>query len=121
MCNQFNSFLAHRRQAALNEVQRLRVERCLRPIGSPADRGKLIVREITVPLAQQYKDMLNMETICGHHLVCLLKYNETVVATKTVPTLPGLLAVKFPDILQLNNVYADFKVCFCRRSVFDHD
>lgn len=94
-------------------MQRLRVERCLRPIGSPSDRGKLIVREITVPLAQQYKDMLNMETICGHHLVCLLKYNETVVATKTVPTLPGLLAVKFPDILQLNNVYADFKVRIC--------
>lgn len=106
---------SHRRQAALNEVQRLRVERCIRAPNAPTDRGRLTVKEITVPLRQEYKDKLNAETICGHQMVCLLKYNENVVATKTVPTLPGLLAVKFPDVLQLNNVYADFKVseiCF---------
>lgn len=101
---------SHRRQAALNEVQRLRVERCIRSPNAPTDRGRLTVKEITVPLRQEYKDKLNAETICGHQMVCLLKYNENVVATKTVPTLPGLLAVKFPDVLQLNNVYADFKV-----------
>lgn len=101
---------SHRRQAALNEVQRLRVERCIRAPHAPTDRGRLTVKEITVPLRQEYKDKLNAETICGHQMVCLLKYNENVVATKTVPTLPGLLAVKFPDVLQLNNVYADFKV-----------
>lgn len=101
---------SHRRQAALNEVQRLRVERCLRDDRVPMDQGRLMVREITVPLKQEYKDKLNSETICGHQLVCLLKYNETVVATKTVPTLPGLLAVKFPDVLQIDGVYADFKI-----------
>lgn len=101
---------SHRRQAALNEVQRLRVERCLRDDRMPMDQGRLTVREITVPLRQEYKDKLNTETICGHQLVCLLKYNETVVATKTVPTLPGLLAVKFPDALQIDGVYADFKI-----------
>lgn len=103
---------SHRRQAALNEVQRLRVERNIRPIGAPSDRGTLTIREITVPLRQEYKDKLNSDTVCGHQLVCLVKYNETVVATKTVPTLPGLLSVKFPDVLQVNNVYADFKVCY---------
>lgn len=101
---------SHRRQAALNEVQRLRVERCLRDDREPMDQGRLTVKEITVPLKPEYKDKLNTETICGHQLVCLLKYNETVVATKTVPTLPGLLAVKFPDVLQIDGVYADFKI-----------
>lgn len=101
---------SHRRQAALNEVQRLRIERCLRDDRVPMDQGRLTVREITVPLRQEYKDKLTTETICGHQLVCLLKYNETVVATKTVPTLPGLLAVKFPDVLQMDGVYADFKI-----------
>ena len=101
---------AHRRQAALDEVQRLRVERSIRPRGAPKEKGRLTVKEITIPLRQDYIRKLSSDTISGHHLVCLLKYNENVLATKTVPTLPGLLAVKFPDVLQLNNVYADFKV-----------
>lgn len=42
--------------------------------------------------------------------MCLLKYNEQVVATKTVRTLPNLLSVKFHDVLRVDNVYADFKV-----------
>ncbi|CAD7014634.1 unnamed protein product [Ceratitis capitata] len=100
----------HRRQACLDEIQRLRVEKCLRPVGSLRDKGHLTVKEITIPLRQDYIRKLAADTISGHHLVCLLKYNEHVLATKTVPTLPGLLAVKFPDVLQMNNVYADFRV-----------
>lgn len=102
----------HRRQACLDEVQRLRVEGCIRPENAPTEKGRLTIRDITVPLKQDYIRKLATDAISGHHLVCLLKYNETVLATKTVPTLPGLLGVKFPDVLQLNNVYADFKVIF---------
>uniref|UniRef100_A0A1B0EUG2 PH domain-containing protein n=1 Tax=Glossina morsitans morsitans TaxID=37546 RepID=A0A1B0EUG2_GLOMM len=100
----------HRRQACLDEVQRLRVEKVLRPLGAPRDKGRLTVKEITLPLRKSYIQQLSSDAISGHHLVCLMKYNEHVLATKSVSTLPGLLAVKFPDILRLNDVYADFKV-----------
>uniref|UniRef100_A0A1A9ZYF2 PH domain-containing protein n=1 Tax=Glossina pallidipes TaxID=7398 RepID=A0A1A9ZYF2_GLOPL len=100
----------HRRQACLDEVQRLRVEKVLRPLGAPRDKGRLTVKEITLPLRKSYIQQLSSDAISGHHLVCLMKYNEHVLATKSVSTLPGLLAVKFPDVLRLNDVYADFKV-----------
>ncbi|EDW61530.1 anillin isoform X2 [Drosophila virilis] len=100
----------HRRQACLDEVQRLRVENSVRPVGAPKEKGLLTVKDITIPLRQEYVRKMATGNINGHHLVCLLKYNEHVLATKTVPTMPGLLSVKFPDVLQLNNVYADFRV-----------
>ncbi|XP_052902354.1 anillin [Anopheles moucheti] len=100
----------HRRQAILDEVQRLRVEGCLRPLGAPTEKGRLTVKDITLPLKQEYMRKLASDQISGHNLVCLLKYNETVLATQTAPTLPGLLSVRFPDVLQLSNVFADFKI-----------
>ncbi|KAH8375425.1 hypothetical protein KR200_001509 [Drosophila serrata] len=100
----------HRRQACLDEVQRLRVENSMRPVGAPKEKGLLTVKDITIPLRQEYVRKMASGNINGHHLVCLLKYNEHVLATKTVPTMPGLLSVKFPDVLQLNNVYADFRI-----------
>ncbi|XP_017049249.1 anillin isoform X2 [Drosophila ficusphila] len=100
----------HRRQACLDEVQRLRVENSIRPVGAPKEKGLLTVKDITIPLRQEYVRKMASGNINGHHLVCLLKYNEHVLATKTVPTMPGLLSVKFPDVLQLNNVYADFRI-----------
>ncbi|EDW09165.1 anillin [Drosophila mojavensis] len=100
----------HRRQACLDEVQRLRVENSIRPVGAPKEKGLLTVKDITIPLRQEYVRKMATGSINGHHLVCLLKYNEHVLATKTVPTMPGLLSVKFPDVLQLNNVYADFRI-----------
>uniref|UniRef100_A0A182PM21 PH domain-containing protein n=1 Tax=Anopheles epiroticus TaxID=199890 RepID=A0A182PM21_9DIPT len=100
----------HRRQAILDEVQRLRVEGCLRPPGAPTEKGRLTVKDITLPLKQEYMRKLASDQISGHNLVCLLKYNETVLATQTAPTLPGLLSVRFPDVLQLSNVFADFKI-----------
>lgn len=88
----------------------MKVERCLRPADAPKECGRLTVKEITLPLKQDYISKLSTDKIAGHHLVCLLKYNEQVLATKTIPTLPGLLSVKFPDVLHLDNVFADFKI-----------
>lgn len=53
---------AHRRQAALNEVQRLKVEGTLRPVtpGSPEvqESGSLTVSAITLPLKRDhYRNM----------------------------------------------------------------
>lgn len=94
----------------MEEIQRLRVERCIRASDAPKECGRLTVKDITLPLRQDYITKLSTNNISGHHLICLLKYNEHVLATKTIPTLPGLLSVKFPDELHLNNVYADFTI-----------
>lgn len=103
--------LGHTLKAAQNEISRLRVERCLRNPSAPKECGRLTISSITIPLRQDYISKLASDAICGHHLVCVLKLcdNEQVLATKTIPTLPGLLAVKFPDTLQLQNIYVDFK------------
>lgn len=106
----FIQFSAHSRKAALQEVQRLEVERCLRPADAPKECGRLTVKDIVLPLRDDYVRKVSEEKILGHHLVCLLKYNEHVLATRTYPTLPGLKSVKFPGELHLDNVYADFKI-----------
>lgn len=49
------------------------------------------------------------DQIAGNHLVCLLKYNEQVVATKTISTRKGLMSTQFHDILRMENVFVDFK------------
>lgn len=88
----------------------MEVERCLRQPDAPKECGRLTIKDITLPLRDDYMKKLSDDKILGHHLVCLLKYNDTVLATKTIPTLPGLLSVKFPGELHLDNVFADFKI-----------
>lgn len=118
---------AHCRLAALNEVQRLRIERCLRPVDAPTECGRLTLREIILPLKQDYVDKLSTDQISGHHLVCLLKYNEQVLATKTIPTVSGLLSVRFPDVLKMDSTFVDFKMKLeiygmeAQREVLPHD
>lgn len=119
----------HRRQAALNEIQRLRVEGLSsgRGGGEGVEKGKITITDITLPLRQDYIRKLSADTISGHHLVCLVKYGEHVFATRTVPTLPGLLTVKFPDTIALPEVYSDFKITLeiygmtAQREVLPHD
>lgn len=94
----------------LDELNRLKVDRCIRPPGAPQDRGTLTITDITIPLKEDYISKLDMDVCNGHHLVCLLTYNDQVLATNTVTTRKGLKAVKFPDEFRLNNVYADFTV-----------
>lgn len=52
-------FAAHRRQAALNEIQRLKVEATLLPQGHtsqnvPLEKGTLEITDITLPLKKEY-------------------------------------------------------------------
>lgn len=82
-------------------------------VGPGKERGTITISDIVVPLKPHYVSKLATNEINGHQLVCLLKYNEHVLATKTVPTLPGLKSVRFPDVLNLSEVFSDFKVsCF---------
>jgi actin-binding protein anillin len=100
----------HRRLACLNEVQRLKVEGLVDRFGAAREKGTLSIQEVIIPLKSTYISRLATDEINGHHLLCLVKYNEFVLATKTLPTLPGLKSVKFTDLLTFNEVYADFKV-----------
>jgi hypothetical protein len=50
-------FAAHHRQAALHEIQRLKIEGSLKPGGYSSElteRGSLIVTNITLPLKKDY-------------------------------------------------------------------
>lgn len=52
-------FVAHRRQAALHELQRLKVEKSLRPQSQlssnlPLEKGSLTISGIVLPLKQKY-------------------------------------------------------------------
>lgn len=117
----------HRRLACLNEVQRLKVEGMCDRIGHAKEKGTLTIQEIIIPLKQSYISRLANDEISGHHLLCLVKYNEHVLATKTLPTLPGLKSVKFSDILAFKEVFADFKITLeiygmtAHREILPHD
>lgn len=117
----------HRRLACLNEVQRLKVEGLGDRIGAAREKGTLTIQEIIIPLKQTYISRLANDEINGHHLLCLVKYNEHVLSTHTLPTLPGLKSVKFTDRLTFNEVYADFKITLeiygmtAQREVLPHD
>ena len=54
----FCQFIAHRRQAGLNEVQRLKVEGTLKPVvpGAPEvqESGSLTISALTLPLKQDF-------------------------------------------------------------------
>lgn len=108
-------------------MNRLRAERFLRPVNALTECGRLTIKEIALPLEQEYVTKFENDQIAGKHLLCLLKYNEQLVATKTVLTSPGLLSAKFHDVLQMNNVYADFKVTLeiygmdAKHEVLPHD
>lgn len=70
----------------------------------------MTIKDIVLPLREDYVKKVSEEKIPGHHLVCLLKYNENVLPTQIFPTLPGLVSVRFPGEFHLENVYADFKI-----------
>ncbi|XP_076748828.1 anillin-like isoform X2 [Xylocopa sonorina] len=102
----------HRRQAALNEVQRLKVEGTLKPVrpGSPEvqESGSLTVSAITLPLKRDYFRTMDKSTCL--HFVCLMRHLEEIVATPVVVAEPGDSCLRFPSTLKLNNLYNDFKI-----------
>lgn len=102
----------HRRQAALNEVQRLKVEGTLKPVspGSPEvqESGSLTVSAITLPFKKGY--FRNMNTNTCLHFVCLMRHLEEIVATPVVIIEPGDSCLRFPSTLKLNDLYSDFKI-----------
>ncbi|CAG9861041.1 unnamed protein product [Phyllotreta striolata] len=112
----------HRRQAALHEIQRLKVERTIRPQGQratevPSEKGTLTITDILLPLKQKYVKALAAAGGKGHHIVCLIKCGEQVVPTKLTSTV--IHSVKNPEAdliipgtVVLHDVYGDLAVTF---------
>lgn len=102
----------HKRQAALNEVQRLKREGTLRPVkaGLPEVQGSgsLTISAITLPLKQEYFRNMGMNTYL--HCVCLMYYLGEVVATQAATAEPGDSCIRFTSMLKLDNLHSDFKV-----------
>ncbi|XP_076255761.1 anillin, actin binding protein isoform X2 [Rhynchophorus ferrugineus] len=113
---------SHRRQAALHELQRLRVERSLRPISKlsktvPLEKGTLTISNIVLPMKQKYVTALAATGGKGHHVVCLIKCGEQVVPTKLISTVASKSKnpdtdLYIPGSVTLNNIYSDFTVTF---------
>ncbi|XP_069676075.1 anillin isoform X2 [Periplaneta americana] len=108
----------HRRQAAMHEVQRLKVEGSLKPGGHSSeltDRGALVISNITLPLKKDYLRRMAADEMC-HHFVCLARAQEQVAATPVMAASSenlrkgGGAALIFPGSLRLEGLYSDFKV-----------
>ncbi|XP_054275787.1 anillin-like isoform X3 [Macrosteles quadrilineatus] len=105
-----------RRQAALHEIQRLRVEQTLRPQStdnnSLTERGSLTLSQVTLPLKMDVIHRAAKDDQC-YYLLCLVHHNEEVYSTD-VMCAPRHLhhhnQLTFPNTFSLDNVYSDFKV-----------
>ncbi|XP_061380556.1 anillin-like isoform X3 [Danaus plexippus] len=97
----------HRRQACLHEVQRLQVEGA----GPAATAGKatLNISNLRIPLRRDYIRQLNADGAVGHHVVCLLKCRDRVLATSMQLTKPNA-PLQFPDEIRMEGLNGDFKV-----------
>ncbi|XP_047540014.1 anillin isoform X6 [Vanessa atalanta] len=97
----------HRRQACLHEVQRLQVEGA----GPAATAGMatLHMSNLQVPLRRDYIRQLNADGAVGHHVVCLLKCRDRVLATSMQLTKPNA-PLHFPDEIRMDGLTSDFKV-----------
>ncbi|KAJ3648680.1 hypothetical protein Zmor_020464 [Zophobas morio] len=110
----------HRRQAAVHEKQRLEIERTIRPQRKGVEqvylqKGDLTISKIVLPLKQKYVTALAAAGGKGHHVVCLIKYNEQVLPTQLVSTVASSsknpeLELSVPGTITLRDVYSDFTV-----------
>ena len=101
----------HRRQAIMNEIQRLKTEVAVGSnITDETSFGQLSITEVTLPLSQ---DFLNRGIQFGsHHVVLLTKYREQVIAS-SIQSTPGSISnasLTFPSSLKLEKLTPDFKI-----------
>ncbi|RZF32819.1 hypothetical protein LSTR_LSTR011465 [Laodelphax striatellus] len=107
----------HKRQALVHEVQRLKVEKTLRPLGPDnaklTEQGDLTLSSITLPLKLDNIRAAARDEKCVH-LICLVKCGAQVVATSMQSTNPRNLhdtnRLTFPKSITLEGLYSDFKV-----------
>ncbi|XP_071447088.1 anillin-like [Hetaerina americana] len=133
----------HRRQAALNEIQRIKVEGTLWPKQSAEsdmstqalEKGDLDISDVTLPLKKEFlQKVVNGEVDFTHHFVCLVKHQEKVIATEMLSTANIcrsqsrlISSLHFSKGIRLSGLYSDFKVTLevyglqVRREVLSHE
>ena len=104
----------------MHEKQRLEIERTIRPQRKGVEqvylqKGDLTISKIVLPLKQKYVTALAAAGGKGHHVVCLIKYNEQVLPTQLVSTVASSsknpeLELSVPGTITLRDVYSDFTV-----------
>ncbi|XP_022191954.2 anillin isoform X2 [Nilaparvata lugens] len=107
----------HKRQALVHEVQRLKVEKTLRPLGPDnaklTEQGDLTLNSITLPLKLDNIRAAARDEKCVH-LICLVKCGAQVISTCMQSTNPRNLhdtnRLTFPKSITLEGLYSDFKV-----------
>ncbi|KAK3917217.1 Anillin [Frankliniella fusca] len=128
----------HKRQAALNEIQRLKVEGTLCPqnpsghdLSNFSEHGTLHIKEITLPVKRDFVRSIAAEDN-SHHFVCLAKCQDVVLATSVLSIantrdLQGGQTLRFTSSLTLPDLYSNFRVSLeiytmtCRKEVLPHD
>ncbi|XP_012224680.1 anillin-like [Linepithema humile] len=99
----------HKRQAALNEVQRLKQKDTLRTdLLEMQGCGSLTISAITLPLNQEYFQKMDTNTCLN--CVCLMSHLGEVVATQAAIVEPGDSCLRFTSVLKLDNVYYNFRI-----------
>ncbi|KAK0094820.1 hypothetical protein PV326_009930 [Microctonus aethiopoides] len=102
----------HRRQAALNEIQRLKVEGSLRPTVAGAseiqESGSLTISAMTLPLKLDHTR--NIATDICQHFVCLIRHLDVIIATPIVQAEPGDACIRFPSTIKLDDLCSNFKI-----------
>ncbi|KAK0161555.1 hypothetical protein PV327_010014 [Microctonus hyperodae] len=102
----------HRRQAALNEIQRLKVEGSLRPTIAGAseiqESGSLTISAMTLPLKLDHTR--NIATDICQHFVCLVRHLDVIIATPIVQAEPGDACIRFPSTIKLDDLSSNFKI-----------
>ncbi|XP_034230299.1 LOW QUALITY PROTEIN: anillin-like [Thrips palmi] len=128
----------HKRQAALNEIQRLKVEGTLRPqnpsgydLSNFSEHGTLHISNITLPVKRDFVRSISAEDN-SHHFVCLAKCQDVILATSVLSIantrdLQGGQTLRFTSSLTLADLYSNFRVTLeiytmtCRKEVLPHD
>ncbi|KAK6616848.1 hypothetical protein RUM43_014989 [Polyplax serrata] len=105
---------SHKREACLNELQRLKIENSLQPQGQAlmSEKGDVTLSNISIMLK---RDALRAMTAAEnlHYFVCLAKSDERVLATPVVPATRENLSdsnLKFPGTLKLEALLSNFRV-----------
>ncbi|XP_051173713.1 anillin isoform X3 [Leptopilina boulardi] len=103
----------HRRQAALHEIQRLKVEGTLRPVvpGAPEvqENGSLTVSAITLPIKRE--NIRSLDSVDTRlHFLCLVRHMENIVSTPVIQVEQGDSCIRFPSTLKIEDLYSDFKI-----------
>ncbi|XP_070154737.1 anillin-like [Polyergus mexicanus] len=100
-----------KRQAALNEVQRLKREGSLRPVkaGSPdMGSGTLSISAITLSLKPEYIRHMGLDKYL--YCVCLMYHLGEVIATQAAIAEPRDSCIRFPSMLKFENLHSDFEI-----------